>query len=397
MLVFSSFLTGYILSQFFRSFLAVIAPELAVELSLDPQSLATMQTAWILGFTIMQFPVGWALDTVGPKKTVTTTMLAAILGATLFARAKSALELDIALALVGVGCSAIYMGAIFVMGRIYSAKRFALLCSWLIGIGSAGNLLAASPLSWAATAIGWRNAMYLMAFITLLATALLFLTIRDPQKSENTRHDGFWSGIWTVLRIKALWPILPLTAISYAVLIAERGLWAGPYLSNVHGLGPVDRGNGLLVMAAAMSLGAMVYGPLDHWLGTNKWIVATGTAITALCFLYLGLANPSTSAAILTLSILGASGMTYGVLMAHGRSFVPDHLLGRGLTLMNILFIGGAGIVQPISGAVMNQMKDLPVAEGYATLHFSFGVSLVVALAIYIVSKDVIRTRRGPV
>jgi hypothetical protein len=239
--------------------------------------------------------------------------------------------------------------------------------------------------------------MYLMAFITLLATALLFLTIPDPQKSENTRQDGFWSGIWTVLQIKALWLILPLTAISYAVLIAERGLWAGPYLSNVHGLGPVDRGNALLVMAAAMSLGAMVYGPLDHWLGTNKWIVATGTAITALCFLYLGLANPSTSAAILTLSILGASGMTYGVLMAHGRSFVPDHLLGRGLTLMNILFIGGAGIVQPISGAVMNQMKDLPVADGYATLHFSFGVSLVVALAIYIFSKDVIRTRRGPV
>ena len=396
MLVFFSFLVGYILSQFFRSFLAVIAPELAVELSLDPQALATMQTAWILGFTVMQFPVGWALDTIGPKKTVTTTMLAAILGAALFARANSALELDIALALVGIGCSAIYMGAIFVMGRIYSAKRFALLCSWLIGLGSAGNLLAASPLSWAATAIGWRNAMSLMAFITLLATVLLFFTIRDPKKSESTRHDGFLSGIWTVLKIRALWPILPLTAISYAVLIAERGLWAGPYLSNVHGLGPVDRGNGLLVMAAAMSFGAMVYGPLDHWLGTNKWIVATGTAITALCFLYLGLGNPSTSLAIVSLSILGASGLTYGVLMAHGRSFVPDHLLGRGLTLMNILFIGGAGIIQPISGAVMNQMKSLPVAEGYATLHFYFGVSLFVALAIYVFSKDVVRTRNEP-
>ncbi|NBQ40199.1 MAG: hypothetical protein EBU34_10620 [Alphaproteobacteria bacterium] len=140
----------------------------------------------------------------------------------------------------------------------------------------------------------------------------------------------------------------------------------------------------------------MVYGPLDHWLGTNQWIVATGTAITAVCFLYLGLGNPSTSLAILTLSILGASGLTYGVLMAHGRSFVPDHLLGRGLTLMNILFIGGAGIVQPISGAVMNQMKSLPVAEGYATLHFYFGVSLIVALAIYVFSKDVVRTRNEP-
>ena len=394
MLVFFSFLAGYILSQFFRSFLAVIAPELAIELSLDAQALTTMQTAWILGFTLMQFPVGWALDTIGPRKTVATTMLAAIVGAYLFARAHSALELDIALGLIGVGCSAIYMGAIFVMGRLYSAKRFALLCSWLIGIGSAGNLLATSPLSWAASAMGWRNAMMVMACVTLLATAVLFITIRDPEKSEHAHHDGFFRGLWTILRIRALWPILPLTAISYALLIAERGLWAGPYLSNIHGLGPIERGNGLLIMAAAMSLGAMVYGPLDHWLGTNKWVVATGTVIAAASFLYLGLATPSPSAAIAALAVLGATGMTYGVLMAHGRSFVPDRLLGRGLTLMNMLFIGGAGIVQPISGAVMSAMKDQPVADGYARLHTAFGIALLAALAVYLFSRDVERNTR---
>ena len=391
MVVFSGFLFGYILSQFFRSFLAVIAPELAIELHLDPQSLATMQTAWILGFTVMQFPVGWALDTIGPRKTVTSLMLFAVLGAVLFARAQSAIDLDIALALIGVGCSAIYMGAIFVMGRVYSAKRFALLCSWLIGIGSAGNLLAASPLAWAASIIGWRYAMLLIAGATALAALLLFLIIRDPAPSGIGRRDGFFEGLWKVMGIRALWPILPLTAVGYALLIAERGLWAGPYLSDVHGLGPVDRGNGLLVMATAMSFGAMVYGPLDHWLGTNKWIVALGTAMTAGCFLYLGLAAPSTTQSILALSLLGASGMTYGVLMAHGRSFVPDHLLGRGLTLMNVLFIGGAGIVQPFSGAMMNRMKDQPIAESYATLHIAFGVALLVALAIYLFSRDVKR------
>jgi len=391
MVLFSVFIAGYILSQFFRSFLAVIAPELALELHLDPQALATMQTAWILGFTVMQFPVGWALDTIGPRKTVTTTMLAAIIGAVLFARATTAFELDIALSLIGIGCSAIYMGAIFVLGRIYSAKRFALLCSWLIGLGSAGNLLATSPLAWAATEIGWRNAMLLIAVATLLATVLLYWILRDPDPASDTKQMGFWQGLWNIMTLKALWPILPLTSVGYAMLIAERGLWAGPYLSDVHGLGPVDRGNGLLVMAAAMSVGAMIYGPLDHWLGSNKWIVAVGTAVTAASFLYLGLGAPDTTHAILALSILGASGMTYGVLMAHGRSFVPDRLLGRGITLMNMLFIGGAGIVQPISGALMNRMKDHPVAEGYATLHIAFGVALLVTLAVYVFSRDVER------
>jgi len=234
--------------------------------------------------------------------------------------------------------------------------------------------------------------MLLMTLITVLVTLLLYLTLRDPEQSAGRQRDGFFAGIWSVLRLRALWPILPLTGISYAVLIAERGLWAGPYLSDVHGLGPVERGNGLLVMAAAMSIGAMLYGPLDHWLGTNKWIVAAGSAVTAVCFLYLGLATPTAAQAIIALSILGASGLTYGVLMAHGRSFVPDHLLGRGLTLMNMLFIGGAGIVQPISGAVMKHMQSLPVSEGYQTLHVAFGTALILALGIYIFSKDVVRT-----
>jgi len=83
--------------------------------------------------------------------------------------------------------------------------------------------------------------------------------------------------------------------------------------------------------------------------------------------------------------------MTYGVLMAHGRAFVPDHLLGRGITFLNILFIGGAAIIQPISGAVMKRLLEGPPQFAYAVLHGGFAVLLLVSLAIYLVSKDVRR------
>ena len=73
------------------------------------------------------------------------------------------------------------------------------------------------------------------------------------------------------------------------MVLAERGLWAGPFFSSVYGLEPVARGNALLVMAAAMSAGAMVYGPLDRLLGTRKWVVFGGVTVTALCFAALAL------------------------------------------------------------------------------------------------------------
>lgn len=388
MRVFLTFLAAYVLSQFYRSFLAVIAPELARELALSPQALGNLQAFWILGFVATQFPVGLALDTIGPRRTVALQMLLAVAGALLFATAHSALMLNIAMLLIGAGCGSIYMGAIYLFGRTAAPQRFALLCSWLLGLGTAGNLLAASPLAWAAQSIGWRGAMAGMAAATLLSALSVLLLIRDPMRITTHASRGLIAGIGEILKNRALWPLLPVTAVSYAAVLAERGLWAGPYVSSVYGLDPVARGNALLVMAGAMSVGAMAYGPLDRLLKTRKWVVFPGVGVTALCFAALGLPGLPLSAAVPLMAAIGGFGMTYGVLMAHGRSFVPDHLLGRGITLLNVLFIGGAGVLQPLSGALMNRLKDAPPEQAYATLHLIFAGLLVLGLLVYAFARD---------
>ena len=386
--VFITFRAAYVLSQFFRSFLAVIAPELAAELKLDPQALANLQAFWIMGFVAMQVPVGLALDTLGPRRTVPAMMLAAVAGAALFAKARSGFDLDLAMVLIGIGCAPIYMGAIFVFGRVNRPAQFALLCSWLLGIGSAGNLLAASPLALAAQMIGWRGALLVIAAACAASALSILLLIDDPPRLQSQSPGGFLKGLGQIVAIRQLWPLMPLTAVGYSVVLAERGLWAGPYFASVHGLDPVARGNALLLMAAAMSAGAMIYGPLDRLLGTRKWVVAAGSAATAAGFLVLGLVELPLAAASITMALTGACGMTYGVLMAHGRSFIPDHLLGRGITLLNVLFIGGAGLLQPVSGALMKGMATLPAAVAYGRLHLLFGVLLFLALAIYLGSRD---------
>jgi MFS family permease len=386
--IFLTFLAAYVLSQFYRSFLAVIAPELARELMLGPQALGNLQALWILGFVVTQFPVGWALDTVGPRRTVSLQMSAAVAGAILFAMAESAAALGIAMFLNGAGCGSIFMGALYLFGRTAAPERFALLSSWLLGLGTAGNLLAASPLAWAAQSFGWRGAMLAMALATALSALSILLLIRDPVRVTSHRARGLAGGIGDILKIRALWPLLPITAVSYAVVLAERGLWAGPYFSSVHGLDPVARGHALLVMAAAMSAGAMAYGPLDRLLGTRKWVVFGGVSVTALCFAILALPGLPLPGAIVLMGLLGGFGMSYGVLMAHGRSFVPDHLLGRGITLLNVLFIGGAGVLQPLSGALMSAMQARPPAEAYATLHLIFAGLLAASLLIYGFARD---------
>lgn len=392
MTIFLVFLFGYVLSQFYRTFLAVIAPEMARDLGIAAADLGVLSGVWFAAFAIGQFPVGWALDHFGPRRTMPVIMLAAVAGALLLAAAQSRIACIVAMALIGLGCAPIYMGALYYFGRMYQASRFAFLASLLIAVGSVGNLLGATPLALAAQQFGWRGTLAAIGALTLAAALVVAVMVEDPPRREAVavRNDGgIVAGIGELLSIRALWPMLPLIAVSYAVVIAERGLWVGPYLSDVHGLTPVERGNGVLAMAIAMSAGALVLGALDQPLRTRKWIVVAGSVATVTAFAALGSLQTSTVSAVALLSLLGFAGHTYAVLMAHGRSFIPDHMLGRGITMLNALFIGGAGVLQPISGALFEHIRaSSGAASAYAAIHLLFATLLAVTTLIYLRAED---------
>ena len=63
------------------------------------------------------------------------------------------------MALIGIGCAPVLMASLYVFGRTYPPERFAMLSSLIIGLGSVGNLLGATPLALAVEAFGWRAAM----------------------------------------------------------------------------------------------------------------------------------------------------------------------------------------------------------------------------------------------
>lgn len=393
MTTFLIFLLAYTLSQFYRAFLAVIAPELARDLSLSASDLGMMSALWFGSFAVAQFPVGWALDRYGPRRTVPLVMLMAVVGTLLFSIAIERWQCMFAMVLIGVGCAPIYMGALYVFGRIYPAKHFAFLSSWLIGIGSLGNLLSATPLAFAVEELGWRATFALIMGITAFSILLLILSLSDPPASDekNQPHIGFFSGIVEILSIRALWPLLPLVSFSYAVMAAERGLWIGPYFAEVYNLDPTERGNATLVFATALSLGAIAYGPLDQIFASRKWIVVLGSLLTTLGFGFLAIwPNPSIWISTTLLAFIGVTGMTYAVLMTHGRTFLPDHMLGRGITFLNFLFIGGTVLIQLVSGWYVDEMRAAgkSASEIYSNLHLGFAIGLLTTTAIYLMSRD---------
>ena len=394
MTTFLVLLTGYILSQFYRSFLAVIAPELSAELHLSATDLGNISAAWFAAFALVQFAVGAALDRIGPKRTVSVLMLAGVAGALLFSRAQSSGDAIFAMALIGIGCSPSLMGPLYVFARNHTPERFALLSAVMIGFGSIGNLLGGTPMALAQQSFGWRSVFLGLAGLSLLSALLAAALVRDPPRlldHARSPHGGVVSGLREILWIRGLWPIWPLMAVGYGVLIAERGLWVGPYLSDIHGLAPVARGHIILLMASAIVTGAFAYGPLEAWLGERRRLVLAGSAAASLGLLTLWyLPEPHIVAATVALCIFGFAGMTYGVLMAHVRRFIPEHILGRGMSFANFLCMSGAGLLQIFSGTYVDQLRASGVASYlvYARLHLALAIVLLTATVIYFCSSE---------
>ncbi|MGE0023875.1 MAG: MFS transporter [Hyphomicrobium sp.] len=392
------FLCGYTLSQFYRSFLAVLAPELATEFALSSADLGNMSSAWFMTFAVMQLPIGLAFDRLGPRRCVSALMLVGALGAAVFASAQSGRDLIAAMALIGIGCSPIYVGALFMFGRVYPAQNFALLSSWMIGIGSAGNLLGSTPLAVAAQAFGWRSVFLGLAAATLLVALLVARYIKDPPPASSAASEAkpWLAEMKELLALRNLWLFVPMLAVSYGIVAAERGVWMGPFLADVYGLDQVARGNAALLMGAAMCVGAIAYGPLDRWVGACKPIVVAGTLATAAGFVALWLwPGDALTSALIALALIGLAGLNWGVLMAHARSFFPEHLLGRGITLANFLCMAGAGIIQVLSGERVGFLKATSNAEtAYASLHLSFGLVLLGAVVLYMLAAETSRASR---
>jgi hypothetical protein len=145
-----------------------------------------------------------------------------------------------------------------------------------------------------------------------------------------------------------------------------------------------------MFMALAMVGGAFLYGPLDTFFRTRKWVAAVGNSVTVLALVYLAL-NPTSGIAATTLAfvVIGLAGGSYGLLMAHARAFVPAHLTGRGVTLMNFFSIGGVGVMQLATGGVVTAwaVPGEP-ASGYVALFSFYAVTLGLAVAIYLLSRD---------
>jgi len=380
---------AFALSQFFRTCLAVIAPELQHDLGLSPAGFGALSSCFFLAFAVAQIPVGIAFDRYGvgrPTRLLTTLGVGASL---LFVVAPGGAMAMVAQAGLGLACAPVFMGLMHYASEQLPASRYAPVVGRANALSMLGALCATAPLGWAAHRFGWRAALALAAVCMGVACIGIWRHVQDQGHAEARaeRPLALLAGSLRLLAIPSLWTLIPL-CLAMAAGTTFRNAWGGPYLADVFALGTDARGLAL----ALLSLGGFGTALLLPLLVRR---LSLRTAVLAWSVLPLGcgalLAAWPASALVPALALLtglATIGMVHPLVMAHGRGMVAPALRGRGLGVLNTFVFLGSAATSWIFGQIAEASlrHGWSAASTYAWIFLCATVVVAAGVALYALS-----------
>jgi MFS family permease len=362
----------YMISQFLRNSVGVIAPNLANELGLSASEVGLLSSVFFFSFAAAQIPLGVALDRYGPRRCMLWCAVIAILGALLFAVAASPFWLITARVLMGLGSSCYLMAPLALYAKRFPPDRFATLVGIQIGLGTVGTLLATAPFAFAVELIGWRMSFVVITGVVIAAAILVAVVVKEdkdgPSRPGETLREGF-KGTLAAMRVRSFWAVFAAQLACYSSFVVVVGLWGGPYLTHIYGYSLTERGNMLFVAVLAQIVGSIVWGASDRLFHSYKIPILTGLLLTAATLGITAIVGVLHPIALFSFFIaIGLFPAVLSVIVAHGKSLFPPSLVGRGMTLMNMGAMGGVFVSQTVTGLIIDQFPA--VNGGYALIAY---------------------------
>lgn len=349
-------LSGFALSQAFRTITAILAQGLQQDFGISASSLGAFAGLFGLSFGVAQLMMGIGMDLYGLRRTVLCAFPLAALGSALSAAAPSYGWLMLGQLMIGVGCSPAFLACTIFIARHFPAERFAFISGLSMGVGGLGLLFTGTPLAWVVEIGGWRSGFWLLSGLCVLSWLLIFFKVHEPAlpQAASTAKESWGRAFIRMAELLTLpytWGMLVLGMSCYAAFLSLRGLWIGPLLMERHGFSLVSSGHVAFLVSLISLFSPAVFGRLDPGtLRRRQWLVNFSLCMAAL-FVVLALWQQPVANVLTLVAMAMLSG--YGLLQyADVRTSYPNHMTGRALSLFTMAMFLGVALMQWFTGIV---------------------------------------------
>ncbi|OCK54353.1 MFS transporter [Bradyrhizobium sp. LMTR 3] len=358
---------GHMLSTLLRTIPAISLDVMAADFRTPSQTLASLTSIYHFAFAASQIPVGAAMDRFGVRPVSLGLLAGTIVGALASGLATGPESFLFGQFLLGVATSGMLMCPMTLAAKQMSAARFGLWSGIILSIGNIGMLLSSSPLAFVVEQWGWRAGFWISAgFGAVVAVAVFALVPKQP-----AAHADDSSPLWQmaeVLRIGLSRPLRGLIALSLVSLAASlvlRGLWGGPWLMEVKGLGRIEAGNALGLFTLALIVGPVLIGILDRNIGHRREILAASHCFVAVLLALMAAGAPHYPLSELfgttaipprfdsvLLVMIGIAISAQPLLFGMTRQLAGAQNAGKALSAVNLAFFLGVALMQSATGVV---------------------------------------------
>jgi len=356
--IFAAFAFAYFFSALVRAVTATLAPVFSVELGLSAADLGLLAGAYFLGFSLMQLPLGRALDRYGPRRVLMVFLGLAVMACGAFAVARSFSTLLVARALIGVGVSACLMAPLTAYRHRFGVAAQLRANSWMLMTGSLGMLASTLPVQWFLPVVGWRGLFWVIAGLLALSIVLIGWAVPRDAPAAPLPHAAAL-GYREIFRHPYFVRMAPLGFVVYGGLVAVQSLWAGPWLTDVGGRSAAEAARGLFAINLSMLFAFLGWGVAMPHLTQRGWqvdrLIALGVPLPLVLLfgiVWLGAQAGPTWWAVWCVSCTFVSLSQPAVAQAF-----PAAAAGRALSAFNLVIFAGVFCVQWGIGLAIDALR----------------------------------------
>jgi MFS family permease len=211
----------------------------------------------------------------------------------------------------------------------------------------------------------------------------------EVQTGHAGREQHWWHDLLGVLATRRAWPGFWINLGMPGSLLTFLGLWAIPFLRDLHGLERSAASLYTTVALASFACSTLFCGWFSDRLGRRKPLLVVGTLLYGLAWLGIVYANWAPGVVGMAWFVLMGFGCgSFALTYAGAKEVVVPALSGMAIALVNTGVFLGAAILQPLFGWIMDLSWSGTLTNGvrvYGSADYQAGFFLMlgcVALAI---------------
>lgn len=349
--------------MFTYAFVQRVAPSVMVgdlmdAFSVSAAALGGLAAWYFYAYASIQLPVGILIDKFGPRPLFTLSMLLCAGGSILFGQAESLEIAALGRFIIGGTVAFAYVGTVTIAARMFPASNLPIAIGILQFLGMSGAVAGQAPLAHMISILGWRESMTVFAIVALILAAAAYAII--PTMKPVIHDDGKKSSAFAVLKNPQTWLASAIGFACAAPMLAFAGLWAVPWLQDIHNLSHTAAAATASAGFAGWGIGSALAGPLYKKAKNRKAIVIACMAfmLADLAFLLyapelLGITFSQTTLMVLLFLFGLVDGpMIIGFIFARENN-APENA-GTALGTINMCVVGSGAVMQPMIGYLLD-------------------------------------------